>query len=220
MQENKQEKSQIKQNILLFLNSKGVTPYEFYKKSGVTRGILAQNNGISEDNLARFRAYAPEVNPEWLLTGRGDMIRHDVEVERNMQSTLPPNGIPLVPLSAKAGRLTEDISVVEYECERYVVPAFRGADFMITVKGNSMFPSFLSGDIIACKRVTMDKLFFQWGHVYVLDTDQGAIVKRIQKSDEKENIKVVSDNPQYAPFELPITSIYSVALVIGVIRLV
>ena len=57
MQENKQEKSLIKQNILLYLAKKDVTPYEFYKKSGVTRGILQQNNGISEDNIARFLAY-------------------------------------------------------------------------------------------------------------------------------------------------------------------
>ncbi len=42
MQEIKQEKSPIKQNILLYLANKGVTPYEFYKKSGVTRGILQQ----------------------------------------------------------------------------------------------------------------------------------------------------------------------------------
>lgn len=222
MQENKQEKSPIKQNILRFLESEGVTPYEFYKKSGVTRGILAQNNGISEDNIARFLAYAPKVNPEWLLTGKGEMIRHDVniEVEHTMQSADANTGIPLIPLSAMAGYLTEDCSVMGYECERYIVPAFQGADFMITIKGTSMFPSFLSGDIVACKKVVLDNLFFQWGQVYVLDTDQGAIVKRIQQSDNKDNIKVVSDNPQYAPFELPITALHSVAIVIGVIRLI
>lgn len=71
MKENKQEKSLIKQNILLYLANKRVTPYEFYKISGVTRGILQQNNGISEDNIARFLAYANDVNTEWLLTGKG-----------------------------------------------------------------------------------------------------------------------------------------------------
>ena len=70
-----QEKSQIKQKILLYLTKKGITPYEFYKISGVTRGILTQNNGINEDNLARFLAYASDVNPEWLLTGEGEMLK-------------------------------------------------------------------------------------------------------------------------------------------------
>lgn len=73
MQENKQEKSPIKQRILLFLAHKGVSPYEFYKNSGVTRGVLAQNNGISEDNLSRFISYFPSVNLVWLISGQGEM---------------------------------------------------------------------------------------------------------------------------------------------------
>lgn len=52
---------------------KGVSPYEFYKNSGVTRGVLAQNNGISEDNLSRFISYFPSVNLVWLMSGQGEM---------------------------------------------------------------------------------------------------------------------------------------------------
>ena len=89
MQENKQEKSLIKQNISLYLAKKGVTPYEFYKKSGVTRGVLAQNNGISEDNLSRFLAYAPDVNPSWLLTGRGEMLK-----TKRIPDDIPPQEKP------------------------------------------------------------------------------------------------------------------------------
>lgn len=75
MQENRQEKSIIKQKILLYLAEKGISAYEFYKKTGVTRGILTQDNGISEDNLARFLVYAPDVNLDWLLRDKGDMLR-------------------------------------------------------------------------------------------------------------------------------------------------
>lgn len=75
MQEKKQEKSLVKQNISLYLAKKGVSDYEYYKQSGTTRGILGQNNGISEENIARFLAYAPDVNHEWLLTGHGSMLK-------------------------------------------------------------------------------------------------------------------------------------------------
>lgn len=54
MQENKQEKSLIKQNILLYLTKKDVTPYEFYKKSGVTRGILQQIMVLAKITLQDF----------------------------------------------------------------------------------------------------------------------------------------------------------------------
>lgn len=87
MQENRQVKSTIKQNILLFLDSIGVSQYDFYRKTGVTRGVLGQKNGISEDNLARFLAYYPEVNTDWLLTGHGPMLR---EEQLSTQSTTTP----------------------------------------------------------------------------------------------------------------------------------
>lgn len=70
-----QKKSLIKQNILYFIEYKGISRYKFYQKTGITRGILDQDNGMSEENTAKFLAYFPEVSPEWLLTGRGDMLR-------------------------------------------------------------------------------------------------------------------------------------------------
>ena len=131
----------------------------------------------------------------------------------------PKEGIPLIPFSAMAGVLKGEQTALEYECEHYVVPAFSGADFLMTVKGNSMMPTYLSGDIVACQRVPMSGLFFQWNKPYVLDTNQGAIIKRIKPGSDKQHVLLVSDNTDYGPFELPYEDIYAVALVIGIIRL-
>ena len=118
-----------------------------------------------------------------------------------------------------AGAFSGDQQVMEYECERYVVPVFKGADFLISVKGSSMYPKYNSGDIVACKRLAMSDLFFQWNKVYVLDTDQGPLIKRVKPGSDKEHVTIVSDNERYEPFELSLDHIYHVALVIGVIRL-
>lgn len=222
MQEKQQEKSPIKQKILLYLGQKGVTPYEFYKISGVTRGILQQNNGISEENIARFLAYAPEVNIEWLMTGRGEMLTDGGEEQPKHTAHLADNqqeGIPLIPIDAMAGALVGETVVLDYECERYVVPAFKGADFLIRINGSSMYPSYRSGDIVACQRVPMTDLFFQWNRTYVIDTNQGALIKRIKPGSDRQHVLIVSDNKDYDPFELPMDAIYAVALVIGTIRL-
>lgn len=233
MQENKQEKSPIKQKILLYLTKKGISAYEFYKNSGVTRGVLSQNNGITEDNIARFLAYAPDVNAEWLLTGQGDMLKQDFSyMQENLEKNADPSkktsemipvsnsqGIPLIPFSAMAGALRGEQTALEYECEHYVVPAFSGADFLMPVKGNSMTPTYISGDIVACQRVPMSGLFFQWNKPYVLDTNQGALIKRIKPGSDPQHVLIVSDNTDYDPYELSYEDIYAVALVIGIIRL-
>ena len=86
---------------MLYLEKKGVTPYEFYKESGVTRGILQQNNGISEDNIARFLAYAPDVNIEWLLTSKGTMLKDDLNsIQTTKEST--PSELPATSDDASA----------------------------------------------------------------------------------------------------------------------
>lgn len=68
-----QENSPIKKRILQVIDLKSITKYEFYKKSGITRGILDQNNGISEENIAKFLEYMPDISTHWLLTGQGSM---------------------------------------------------------------------------------------------------------------------------------------------------
>lgn len=231
MQGKEQNISPIKQRILLFAASLGISKRDFYTKIGVSRGTLESKTGITEDVIAKFFATYPEVNIEWLMTGRGEMLAVESAIptkqhptttnERPVASpaTKPGDGIPLIPIEAMAGALTSEQTVLEYECERYVVPMFKGADFLIPVKGSSMYPKYSSGDIVACQRVPMSDLFFQWNKVYVIDTNQGALIKRIKPGSDKNHVLIVSDNEKYDPFELPIASIYAVALVIGVIRL-
>lgn len=128
-------------------------------------------------------------------------------------------GIPLIPLSAMAGAFTSDIPVMEYECERYVIPAFKGADFLILVKGDSMQPTYHSGDLVACQKIPLSDIFFQWNKTYVLDTDQGPLIKRVRQATTADHVLLVSDNADYAPFELPITALHAIALVRGIVRL-
>lgn len=124
----------------------------------------------------------------------------------------------LIPIEAMAGFSNGDVAVMSYESERFVIPTFKGADFLIAVKGSSMYPKYNSGDIVACKKMPLDT-FFQWNKVYVLDTIQGALIKRVKKGIDEQHVLIVSDNPAYEPFDLHRSEIRALALVLGVIRL-
>ena len=157
-----------------------------------------------------------QLDKNWLIAGKEVMLGED---DINTIKTTPDNtGIPLIPISAFAGSFSSDTQILEYECERFVVPSFKGADFLISVKGSSMNPKYSSGDIVACKKLPIDT-FFQWNKVYVIDTDQGALIKRILKGENEETVLIVSDNKKYPPFELHRSHIYNIAIVLGVIRL-
>ena len=75
MQGNRKDNSIIKDRILQYLDFKGISKYKFYKEANVTSGILSQSNGIAEDNLLKFCSYAPDMSIEWLLLGKGEMIK-------------------------------------------------------------------------------------------------------------------------------------------------
>ena len=158
------------------------------------------------------------LNFDWLLTGQGEMLKEDNNLPMASKSA-NSEGIPLIPLDAMAGVASGEVSVLELDCERYVIPMFKGADFLIPVKGSSMIPKYNSGDVVACKKIPMQDLFFQWNKVYVLDTNQGALIKRIHKGPDNEHITLISENEKYTPFNLHLSQIYSVAIVVGVVRL-
>lgn len=215
-----------KERILHYIECKNIPKSKFYNDLGIKRGLLDSDKlkaSVTDVVIAKILAIYKDLNINWLLTGEGNMLRTEYEKEENIPvahpSDSPMEGIPLIPISAMAGAFTGEQTVLEYECERFVVPTFKGAEFLISVKGSSMYPKYNSGDIVACKRLPMDDIFFQWNKVYVLDTDQGPLIKRVKPGSDKEHVLIVSDNEHYEPFELPLERIYHVALVIGVIRL-
>lgn len=209
-----------------YMKIKGLNDNKVTQECGLSQGLLGQARSGKSDlgakTIDKILNKYQDLNKTWLITGDGMMLKGEEDNNNNpiaKQTSNPNEGIPLIPVEAMAGALTCDNTILEYECDRYVIPMFKGADFLIPVKGSSMYPKYSSGDIVACQRVDMNNLFFQWNKVYVIDTNQGALIKRIKPGHDENHILIVSDNEKYDPFELPYSAIHAVALVIGVIRL-
>ena len=85
-----------------------------------------------------------------------------------------------------------------YECERIVSP-IREADYAMEVTGDSMSPEYPSGSRIIIKKINSED-FIEWGRVYVLDTDNGPIIKQVRKTQDPRVVECVSLNPMYQTF--------------------
>lgn len=118
-----------------------------------------------------------------------------------------------------AGYYTGEVSISESECERLNIPGIK-ADFVIPISGDSMEPKYYSGDFVACQRIDSIDAFFQWGKVYVIDTSQGVLLKKVKKSPNKNHIILISENSEYDPIEVPLAEIYHIALVKALVRIV
>ncbi len=200
---------------------------------------LANYLGISKSTLSNWKArntldlpllfsLCEQISIDWLLTGKGEMLKNSTpkspEVLIKKVDSNSKEGIPLIPLDAVAGFPATDSSFAYMEnCERYIIPEFqdKGADFIIRVSGDSMIPLYYSGDLIACHKIH-DIRFFQWGTVYVLETSQGVLVKRVMESIEHDDcILCASENDTvHRPFLLPKDDIRSMSTIVGLIRIV
>lgn len=82
-----------------------------------------------------------------------------------------------------------------------------------------MEPLYFNGDYVACEKASLSDVFFQWGKVYVVDTKEGVAIKRIGRGSEKGEILLISENKAYDPISMPVSAIYHIALVKGVVRI-
>ena len=224
MKEKQQEKSPIKQNILLYLENKGVTPYEFYKESGVTRGILQQNNGISEDNIARFLAYAPDVNIEWLLTSKGSMIKDgstDIQISNDTTTSSMPTtsmnpgiGTPYYDVDFIGGFDEVFNSQVNIPATNIVIRGFEKASLWCNVTGHSMEPKINHGDIIALHQCTLNDI--QYGEIYAVVLDTVRTIKILRRSPNPDKLRFIPINTNdYDEQEFDKSRIINVFEVIG-----
>jgi len=219
-----QEKSLIKKNILQYIEYKCISKYNFYQKTGITRGILDQNNGMSEENTTKFLAFFPEVNPEWLILGIGDMIKRDIS---SNNSTISPISltyddklvkIPIIEteLSAGLGGFINGRNIVT--TDYMILPANMvkdGINLSVLVKGDSMSPTLFDSDRIIVHMLDKSEwLEMRDKHVYaIVDTEGRGYIKRVKNRLSKGFIVCMSDNldkSNYPNFNLQHDQIISI----------
>jgi phage repressor protein C with HTH and peptisase S24 domain len=171
-------------------------------------------NGIGANVLQKILNVFPGLSQSWLLTGEGEMITTDKEARNEDKNTVITR--PRLPVTVAAGMLSEYIGgIMAHQCEQMpVISNFPSYDFTMFVKGDSMEPKYEGGDEIACRKV--DKVI-EWGKAYVVDTNDGAFLKRIY--DNGDSIKCVSYNSEYPDFNVEKMDIHGIYRVVGLLRL-
>jgi hypothetical protein len=88
----------ITERILKCVEIKGITKYKFCKDLGFSNGFLDKPREITTDKYANILVYFPDINPEWLLTGNGPMLREtnciksgEISPDTNIQTTQTAN---------------------------------------------------------------------------------------------------------------------------------
>ena len=65
----------MKERILQFIDYKRFSKSKFYRETGLSNGILDKKSGLTLDSIEKIYSKYPEINIEWLLTGKGEMLK-------------------------------------------------------------------------------------------------------------------------------------------------
>lgn len=202
----------VKQRLIEFIKYKKLSQNRFEKLIGLSNGYVNNiSRSVGASKLQSIIGIFPELNPEWLLTGEGEMLKEPETPKYREAKEVDPNymEVPLIGIKAQAGYLNEyndtafieELPTVKVQVDR----TFHGKYRCFEVSGDSMndgtFRSICEGDVILGREVKKElwcyKLHFnQW--FFVINHVNGLLIKQIVAHNVEEGtITCHSLNPIY-----------------------
>lgn len=194
-----------------YITYSGITFNKLATELGLSNSYfskMVKNNGsIGSDIIENILRTHPELNADWLITGRGEMLRHEVVATNTVSTISTPVqddnfvSIPLVDISVAAGCCGYDNPDYLEVVDTIKMPSSMVHDgcryFCVHIKGESMSPTLLDSSYVVVRLLERS----EWQdmpdrHVYVVsDRDGRSYIKRVKNRFSKHGFIVcMSDN--------------------------
>jgi transcriptional regulator with XRE-family HTH domain len=201
--------SQAGQNLKYLRKLRGWTQEEFANKLGIKRSLI----GAYEEERADPRIDILEVISEIFKLTLDELLLKDLSntggnylAKRRQQKMMSAdrNVIHFVPVKAAAGYLAgyADTEFID-ELNTFTLPMLAGGNYRaFEIIGDSMLPT-PSGSIIVGEKVdTLEDIKNNMAYI-VVSRNEGIVYKRVVKNNKTKNkLTLVSDNPQYQPYQV------------------
>ena len=204
----------VKERIMSFISTKGISIREFEKRSGLSNGyIKSLKDSPTVSRMSMIIRAFPEINPKWLQFGEGDMFK---EGEKQIVKSYT-KGIPYFNVDFEMGydeMFNDQTSNPEFLID---FKPYNKCDVWCNARGNSMYPTIASGDIIALKEIK-DTRYIISNEIYAIVTDNGLrTIKRI--IDNGDRYTLVPDNKEYPEQDIDKSVVTKLFLVVGAMKM-
>lgn len=165
-----------------------------------------------------------EINAEWLLTGKGEMLKGSVPaVTHHTNEVVHPDEQSIALYDFPRTNLVGFFSNLPQPVDRFMIPNMPKCDGAVPMRGESMRPSLNGGDIALYKRINVKVENILWGNMYLLsyegDNEEEHIgIHTIRPSEDTDRIKLVNDNAYYPPMDIPMSAVKAMAIIKASIR--
>lgn len=197
------------QNLKYLRKLRGWTQEEFANKLGIKRSLI----GAYEEERADPRLDVLEILADIFKLSLDELLLKDLSnnadnylAKRRQQKmmTADRNVIHFVPVKAAAGYLASyaDTEFID-ELNTFTLPMLSGGNYRaFEIIGDSMLPT-PSGSIIVGEKVENTTDIKNTQAYIVVSRNEGIVYKRIEKDGRsRSKLTLVSDNPQYQPYQV------------------
>jgi transcriptional regulator with XRE-family HTH domain len=197
------------QNLKYLRKLRGWTQEEFANKLNIKRSLI----GAYEEERADPRIDILEIVGDMFKLSLDELLLKDLSntggsylAKRRQQKMMSAdrNLIHFVPIKAAAGYLAgyADTEFID-ELNTFTLPMLSGGNYRaFEIIGDSMLPT-PSGSIIVGEKVdTLEDIKNNMAYI-VVSRNEGIVYKRVVKNNKAKNkLTLVSDNPQYQPYQV------------------
>ena len=197
------------QNLKYLRKLRGWTQEEFATKLGIKRSLI----GAYEEERADPRLDVLEILADIFKLSLDELLLKDLSntadnylAKRRQQKMMSAdrNVIHFVPVKAAAGYLASyaDTEFID-ELNTFTLPMLAGGNYRaFEIIGDSMLPT-PSGSIIVGEKIENATDIKNSQAYIVVSRNEGIVYKRIEKNNRsKSKLTLVSDNPQYQPYQV------------------
>ena len=196
-----------------FITYSGLNDNRLTLECGISNGLIGKarlRGSLSQDNISKILKNYSQLDANWLMTGRGEMIIDPIDIDKKIIQIINVENVINFKIK-NLGKKPRD--------NRFIQCTLDAADFLVEIQKNTSSQKYAVGDILACKKILIKDILLQWNNVYILDTILGIWIKKIMKGKDNDHLLILSENPNHDPFEIRISEINAVALVLGVVKL-
>lgn len=237
--------STVKERLKKYLRINSITQEKFCNSVGVAPTYVSNiRKGIQPDKLTRIQECYPDLNIEWLVTGRGNMLN------------TPQQALSVTNYGTNSGTMGNNVSVVNNNCQdndveemtveelpivpsnivnepkidvlKYitnndtdtapVVHQFPEAFAYYKIKSKAMEDKICAGDTLAIIPYPKGEEFIIPGDPYVVDTNTNGLITR-RLFMHPDGYRAVSNNPEeYPEFIIPFKHVIRVYRIVGLLR--
>jgi hypothetical protein len=192
------------ERLMIFIEYKKLNKNSFSKSIGLENNSLIvkiindPTMGSSTNLLEKIANAYPELNMNWLLFEREEMIRHKNQID---------------PKHTKIKYYQINVEPVEL----MRINGYEDCDHAFDVYGDMMVPKYQPGDIIICKDVSLSQPI-AFGEAHLLFINNNQIIRYIKSMPEPGQIKLGAENPRYEDAVIRTIDIGKAYLIKGLIR--